>query len=85
MATMAADPVFVDTNVLVYVSRPTAPEHPMARAALGRLNADGCAIWISTQVMRDYLAVVTRPQAGNCCTTAGGGRDSGRTAISHII
>jgi predicted nucleic acid-binding protein len=31
--------------------------------ALGRLEADGCTLWISQQVMREYLAVVTRPQA----------------------
>jgi predicted nucleic acid-binding protein len=63
MATMAADPVFVDTNALVYVSRPTAPAHAVARAALARLEAEGGPLWISTQVIREYLAVVTRPQA----------------------
>ncbi len=63
MATTAADPVFVDTNILVYASRPAAPQHASARGALARLEAEGCRLWISTQVLREYLAVVTRPQA----------------------
>ncbi|MDA8048438.1 MAG: PIN domain-containing protein [Rhodospirillales bacterium] len=62
MATMAADPIFIDTNVLVYASRPTAPHHIGARAALSRLEAEGCPLWISPQVLREYLAVVTRAQ-----------------------
>lgn len=59
---MAADPVFVDTNILVYNSRPSAPEHLAARSALARIEAEGAPLWISPQVMREYLAVVTRPQ-----------------------
>lgn len=62
MATMVADPVFLDTNVLVYVSRPTAPEHAVTRRLLGQLEADGRALWISQQALREYLSVVTRPQ-----------------------
>jgi predicted nucleic acid-binding protein len=49
--------------VLVYVSRPTAPEHTAARTVLGQLQAEGGALWISQQVLREYLSVVTRPQA----------------------
>lgn len=37
MTTTVADRVFIDTNVLVYASRPTAPHHAAARAA--RRNA----------------------------------------------
>lgn len=58
-----AESVFIDTNVLVYVSRPTAPEHSTAVAALAETEASGCAVWLSPQVLREYLAVVTRPQA----------------------
>jgi hypothetical protein len=29
-ATMVADPDFIDTNVLAYISRPTAPGHAAA-------------------------------------------------------
>jgi predicted nucleic acid-binding protein len=63
MATTAADQVFIDTNVLVYASRPSAPEHAAARVALAEIETTGARVWISQQVLRDYLAVVTRPQA----------------------
>jgi predicted nucleic acid-binding protein len=63
MVTTVADPIFIDTNVLVYASRPAAPEHASSRKALDRLEAQDCRLWISTQVLREYLSVVTRPQA----------------------
>ena len=63
MATMAADPIFVDTNVLVYATRPSAIQHAAALTALTRLEGEGSALWVSTQVLREYLAAVTRPQA----------------------
>jgi len=60
---MAADPVFVDTNVLVYATRPSAAQHASAQAALARLEGEGSSLWVSAQVLREYLAAVTRPQA----------------------
>src|SRR5579872_2451017 len=60
---MAADPVFIDTNILVYAARPSAPNYAVARVALNRLEAEGAGLWISAQVVREYLAVVTRSQA----------------------
>ena len=63
MATTVVDRVFIDTNVLVYASRPTAPEHAAARAALAGAEASDSAVWISPQDLREYLAVVTRTQA----------------------
>ena len=60
---MAAEPVFVDTNVLVYASRPSAAQHAAAQAALTRLEGEGSTLWVSPQVLREYLAAVTRPQA----------------------
>ena len=62
---MAAEPVFVDTNVLVYVTRPSAQHHVAAKDALAKLEFEGCALWIGPQVVREYLAVVTRPQSTN--------------------
>lgn len=56
------DPIFVDTNVLIYASRPHAPQHGAARAALIRLRAGVHPLWISRQVLREYLAAATRPQ-----------------------
>ena len=63
MVTTVADPVFIDTNVLVYASRPTAPEYTIARATLAGLESQDSQLWISTQLLREYLAVITRPQA----------------------
>jgi predicted nucleic acid-binding protein len=62
MAMTAADPVFVDTNVLVYASVATAPLHTVALGSLQRLHAAGVQTWLSRQVLREYLAVLTRPQ-----------------------
>lgn len=62
MATMAADPVFVDANVLVYAASHSAPFHQAARQALDGLARSGVAVWVSRQVLREYLAVMSRPQ-----------------------
>lgn len=58
---MAADPVFVDTNVLVYADQAGSAFHARARAAIGRLEREGTALWISRQVLREYMVSVTRP------------------------
>jgi predicted nucleic acid-binding protein len=58
MATMAADPVFVDTNVLVYATRPSATQHAAALAALTRLEGEGSALWVSPQALREYHATL---------------------------
>ena len=62
MATMDAEPVFLDTNILVYAHFPPAPWHRDAVEALRRFAAAGAACWVSRQVLREYLAAVTRPQ-----------------------
>ncbi len=59
---MAADPAFVDTNVLVYASQTPSAFHPRASAALRQARQESRALWISRQVLREYLATVTRPQ-----------------------
>ena len=58
----AGEPVFVDTNVLIYASRPSAPQHGAAQTALARLRAGASPLWLSAQVLREYLAAATRPQ-----------------------
>jgi predicted nucleic acid-binding protein len=60
---MAAEPVFVDTNVLIYATRLLAAQHAAAQAALARHEDNGSVMWVSPQVLREYLAAVTRPQA----------------------
>ena len=61
---MEAEPAFVDTNVLVYANQASSRHHGAAYAMLAGAAADGAALWISGQVIREYLAVVTRPQDG---------------------
>jgi predicted nucleic acid-binding protein len=52
---------FIDTNVLVYATAEGAPFQDKARGALVGL-AHGEKLSISRQVLREYLAVMTRPQ-----------------------
>jgi predicted nucleic acid-binding protein len=54
--------MFVDTNVLVFASAPEAPNHAIARNALSRHAAAGERLCVSRQVLREFIAVVTRPQ-----------------------
>ena len=60
MATPVADTVFVDTNVWVNAAVAAAPHHVQALAALGRFAAG--SLWTSRQVVREFLAVMSRPQ-----------------------
>lgn len=57
--------VFIDTNVLVYAEQRPSRFHVPARACLTRLEGQGVALWISRQVLREYLAVMTRPVPGS--------------------
>ena len=59
--TTAADPIFIDTNVLVFASIPAAPMHLPAIAALHHVAQAGAASWISRQVIREFLVQLTRP------------------------
>ena len=54
--------MFADTNVLVNVRAVEAPHHDMALEMLERASLDHEPIRISRQIVREYLAVVTRPQ-----------------------
>lgn len=62
MATMDANALFVDTNVLVYANVIETPLHEQALAAIHAAHQAGRTIWISRQVIREYLATMTRPQ-----------------------
>ena len=59
---MAAEPAFVDTNVLVHASQRNSAFHDRAIACLRAAAQDRQELWISRQVLREYLATVTRPQ-----------------------
>jgi predicted nucleic acid-binding protein len=62
MATTAAEPAFVDTNILVYANTSTAPLYSRAQEALMGLVDEGVELWISRQILREYLATLSRPQ-----------------------
>ena len=59
--TAVADSTFLDTNVLVYASVNTSPFHTAALNTITELEDTGVQLWISRQVMREYLATLIRP------------------------
>jgi len=61
IAAAAPEPVFVDTNVLVYAAIPAFPLHVDAKTRLTELEADGAPLWISRQTLREYLSALSRP------------------------
>lgn len=61
--TPGVDRIFVDTNVLVYASIRSAPLHVRALERLRSFSVGGSELWISRQVLREYLAVLSRPQS----------------------
>ena len=62
MAMTDAKTIFVDTNVIVYASTLECPQHAVALRRLKEFQSAGRELWISNQVLREYLAVRTRPQ-----------------------
>jgi predicted nucleic acid-binding protein len=63
MATTAVDPIFLDTNILIYAKTALSPFHALATAKLTALAAAGHPLWVSRQVFREYLAAMSRPSA----------------------
>jgi len=57
-----AEPLFIDTNVLVYANIAESPFHARALDALRKAQRAGRPLWISRQVLREYLVILTRPQ-----------------------
>lgn len=64
MTIAAAEPLFLDTNILVYASVDSSPFYALARAAITGYEANGIPLWISRQVLREYLATLVRPRIG---------------------
>jgi predicted nucleic acid-binding protein len=62
MATMDGNPLFIDTNILVYANVIETPFHEQALAAINTAHEAGRTIWLSRQVIREYLVTLTRPQ-----------------------
>src|ERR1043166_6990340 len=61
MATTAVDPGFVDTNILIYARVAVSPFHAAAVTRLDDLQTAGHPLWTSRQILREYLAALTRP------------------------
>jgi predicted nucleic acid-binding protein len=54
--------MFVDTNVLVYATQRRSPNRDAAGIALERHAEVEARLCLSGQIVREYMAVVTRPQ-----------------------
>lgn len=65
MATPAADRAVLDTNVLLAATDEGRDEHESAVASLNRWPGSGVVLYTSGQILREYLAVATRPVAQN--------------------
>jgi predicted nucleic acid-binding protein len=65
MATAAADRLVLDTNVLIAATDEARSDHDGAIAALDEWPASGVELYTSGQILREYLAVVTRPVRQN--------------------
>ncbi len=55
--------MFFDTNVLVRSRFEAAPSNPVARHWMKEMSDSGETLRISRQIIREYLATVTRPQS----------------------
>ena len=62
METLDDRPLFVDTNVLVYANILAYPLHSAAAERIQSLLDAGVELWLSRQVLREFIAAVTRPQ-----------------------
>ena len=54
--------MFADTNSIVRAEFELAPDHEIAERTLKTALDSGRVVYISRQIVREYLAVVTRPQ-----------------------
>ena len=54
---------FVDTNILLRATVAQSPLHEEAKTLIGQQIEADVELWISRQVIREYIAQVTRPQA----------------------
>ncbi|HEY8598638.1 MAG TPA: PIN domain-containing protein [Thermomicrobiales bacterium] len=53
---------FLDTNILLRATLPIMPLHREAVSLVTTQRTVGARLWISRQIIREYIAVVTRPQ-----------------------
>jgi predicted nucleic acid-binding protein len=76
---------FIDTNILVYATARRAPFRDQARAALSRLAVDE-PMSLSRQILREYIAVMTRQQIwGKALTPTEAAADAATFAARFTI
>lgn len=63
MAMTDVSRVMVDTNVLVYAAIEDAPLHREAVDAIRRSARETTTCWLSRQILREFVATLTRPQS----------------------
>ena len=63
MVTGDGNRVFLDTNILVYANVAESAFHQVALQQIESYYDAEMEIWISRQVLREFLATLTRPQA----------------------
>jgi predicted nucleic acid-binding protein len=61
MTTKGVSSLFIDTNILIYSVNTVSPWHHLALNALQTARSSGSELVISPQILREYLAVATRP------------------------
>jgi predicted nucleic acid-binding protein len=54
--------ILIDTNLLVHANLSSSPHYLIAQNKIASYAQTGADLWISRQILREYLAVVTRPQ-----------------------
>jgi len=64
MVTPGVSHLFVDTNILVFATDAASPFQSAAETELEQWRKQGINLYISVQVLREYLAVTTRPALG---------------------
>jgi len=55
-----ADSVFLDTDILIFGELPNSPLYAAVKLRLAELEATGTELWTSRQVLREFLAVMSR-------------------------
>jgi len=58
-----ANALFIDTNILIYANVASSPFHEQAHRALQVVSQSNRTLWISRQVIREFIAARTRPQS----------------------
>lgn len=83
--TTDAKRVFVDTNILASALLPESPRYFHARGILRRLAEADAEVWISRQVIREYLATMTKYEQKWSNVTRAALIDAVRTLERHYF